>query len=589
MSGRKDLEIRRAQVREYMKGQPRIKVDEWRIEHRHRLFAALVDSIFRIEQGIGTEEDMFVVEKMTKYPSFFSEDPNYGPQGEIDFCAIRLCRALHEKACYEKLSDRTRTELKRFFTKENYRSIHASENHCLMFRVSRLLAAQFYKNEYMENYKLTAEECYRQDQEYVVAFLQYRAKYGWGEFDALGYTAEIIVILVTLYTYTDCDRLRTLCRMALDVIFLDMVNDSLEEYYGGSHGRSYPEAIIDRDVAPMTMAYRYYFGKKFDVGKNSFGSRVYFSDYKPSELVYDVVEKGVFPRESFERKHLHLMSAWFGETIRWEDINKCEKASIDKYTYVCKEYALGAINHQDEYPLEIKSSDRNYAHHQQHEWELTLPEGDVKIFTHHYSDVKNTYRVNNRWTGDHSCGCGSFYANKDTLVAMYDIRNRERSDIINAYIPLQAFNDYYLDGKYVFLSYQNLFISVYFDNGYTLNEDEKDEFFYSEFLSRGWQNAVALRVKNKKDYTDVSAFMREIKSMPVVFDRERLQVRFDTILLCKETNYENGIENAYPYKEVYKSPFLYSVWGSGIVELKSEKERVLYDFNKIEIIKKTDQ
>jgi len=65
------------------------------------------------------------------------------PRGEIDFAANRLVRALYapEGRCY---SD-THKALKKFFLEDNFESIYFSENHMLMFRTARYLAACYYK------------------------------------------------------------------------------------------------------------------------------------------------------------------------------------------------------------------------------------------------------------------------------------------------------------------------------------------------------------------------------------------------------------------------------------------------------------
>ena len=78
--------------------------------------------------------------------------------------------------------------------------------------------------------------------------------------------------------------------------------------------------------------------------------------------------------------------------------------------------------------------------------------------------------------------------------------------------------------------------------------------------------------------------MKEIKSLKVVFDREKCQVSFDGILLEKDKNYVNGKENTYQYKEVYNTPFSYSIWGSGIIELKSQEHVCTYDFNSVQTV-----
>jgi len=496
--------------------------------------------------------------------------------GENDFLAIRLICALYEKECYDKLPQNTKENLKNFFLKDNYRSIYGSENHALIFRAARILAAQFYKDGYFENAEMSGEECYKADEKYIREFILFRAKYGWGEFDSLGYTAEVIMVLVTLCKYLADDGLRDICRKMADVLLLDMIEDSNSYFYGGAHGRSYPRRVIHNASCGMSCLYRYYFGADFESNAMFPSVNVYLSNYVPSEIVYRIAASPVTPRESRERKHLHLMSAWAHEILR--DRIEAETGSISKYTYVCEDYSIGAVNHQDDYSPLSTDSDRSYAHHQQHEWEFTLPASSHKIFSHHLG-TPGYHQINNRWTGDHGCCCGSFYSNKDTVVAMYNIDNREKTDIINAFIPLNAFKNYILDGNYVFLEYGKLYISVYFDNGYEICRDPEDEFCGREFLSRGWQNAVVLRVKYATDFSSFEEFMSYIRSLPVIFDRSAREVRFDGIHLTRTESFEGEERNIYPYSAVYDSPIMYSEWGSGIIEIKCGNDREVYDFN----------
>ena len=121
--------------------------------------------------------------------------------------------------------------------------------------------------------------------------------------------------------------------MAMDVILLDMIADSLGELYAGAHGRSYPNAILNRNEAAMTRLYRYYFGGKFYDGLEMNSVNMYLSDYLPSPIVYSIVADKKLPYENREKKHLHLMSAWTGEIDR--KAIAIEQGSINKYTYVC--------------------------------------------------------------------------------------------------------------------------------------------------------------------------------------------------------------------------------------------------------------
>lgn len=495
-------------------------------------------------------------------------------RGEADFAAIRMLCALYERECYERLTPSVKSALKRFYLERDFKSIHGSENHALMFHASRFLAAQFYKGEYFSNYGISAEDCVLKELSYIHEFLDFRAGRGWGEFDSLGYAMEIMIILSTLHKYAENAGLKHKCHMAMDIILLDMMADSLGELYGGAHGRSYPDAILNREQAPMVRLYRYYFGGRFYDGREMGSVNIYLSDYIPSPILYEIAADKRMPCESRERKHLHCMSAWTGEIAR--DTLAKEQGSINKYTYICEDYCIGSVNLQEDYAKETNEGDRSYARHQQHDWELTLSGGSGHlIFSHHYA-IPDYHKINNRWTGDHSCCCGSYYTNKNTAIAMYNIDNQKQLPVINAFVWLEIFGRKLLDGKYLFLEYNKLYISLYFDNGYRVNQE--DEFAGKELLSDGWQNAVVCRVEYQDQYASLEAFAEHIKALPVVFDRQKRRVTFDGIEVRRDGNSENGMENKYPYAKTYDCPFLQSEWDSRVIEVLHKDKKIIYDF-----------
>lgn len=504
---------------------------------------------------------------------------NRDPRGEVDFVAIRLIMALYEPRCYDKLSDSLKADLKRFFLQKDFQSKHASENHSNMFRVSRLLAAQFYKGEYFENYGMTAEELYAIDTKWINDFLNFRAGYGWAEFDSCGYMNEEFLIIDTLYNYTEDPEMKLKAQMMLDVLLLDMMGDSLDALYGGAHGRIYEGMAIQRKGG-MIARYSYYFGGRYYAYGLNCGVMACYSKYQPSEILYKLAEGRKYPYENRERSHIHCNSIWYKE-IPFDYLDQMKNYSVSKYTYVSEDYILGSVMRHDEHPP--FSKDR-YPHPQQEEWELSLP-GDRthKIFSHHNMPA-DYYHVNNRWTGDWECCCGSFYTNKNTAIAMYNIKEG-KEPLVNAYCPLNAFDSKIFDGKYLFLEYKNLYISLYFDNGFRVCEDKDDEFFEKELLSDGHQNAVVLRVEYKDKFESLKAFGESIKVKPVVFDREKRTVSFDNIELSTNGSKENGKENILPYGKTFDNPFVQSEWGSGVIEITFENEKVIYDFNKNKMIK----
>lgn len=133
-----------------------------------------------------------------------------------------------------------------------------------------------------------------------------------------------------------------------------------------------------------------------------------------------------------------------------------------------------------------------------------------------------------------------------------------------------------MDGKYLFLEYNKLYISLYFDNGYRVNQE--DEFAGKELLSDGWQNAVVCRVEYQDQYASLEAFAEHIKALPVVFDRQKRRVTFDGIEVRRDGNSENGMENKYPYAKTYDCPFLQSEWDSRVIEVLHKDKKIIYDF-----------
>ena len=516
------------------------------------------------------------------------EHPNVmgrSPRGEADFQAIRLVPLYFE--CYDALCDKAKEALDRFFLKRDFFSFYESENHALMNRVSRYLASQFYldKDVLFEQFDpWTPKELYGKDGSYLHKFLDFRVKRGWGEFDSYGYSTEILMILNVLYAYTKDEKLKKKTGMAMDIILLDMICDSKNGLYGGAHGRIYPASALDTKHSGMFHVYCYYFGERCNISEKEISVPYSFllSGYRPGEIVYDIEKNRTYPYINRERKHLHSCHAWHAANICTATLDALAPYAINKQTYVGERYLLGGINRQDMYPENIP--DKWYAHHQQHEWELTLPGGtNHKIFSHHPSDP-GYHKQHNRWTGDLGCCCSTHYTNENTAVSLYNITNPEKYDYINAYVPFEIFDEVVIEDKYIFLKYTGLYISIYFSEGYRVNKE--DEYTDKELISSGRQHAVVLRVEHEEKYSSMQAFIEDISSKQVVFDKENMTVEFDSVFVSYNNNGENGKTNVYPYEYLYDSPYMKSVWNSGVIELSGKDIQCVYDFNTVTVNEK---
>lgn len=530
-------------------------------------------SVFRIIHDRDTDAAM----KQLLFTANWFEHPHPNGRdlrGEADFASIRLVHALF--SCYDKLTDEVRAALENFFLNRDYSSIYGSENHSLMYRVSRLLAAQFYRGRQFTQYNMSAEDIIAEDTAYLDEFLMYRARRAWGEFDSVGYAAEIMLILNTLYMYAEDARLKKKAVMMMDMILLDMVVDTKNGMYGGAHGRIYEGAALNSAGGGMYSYYCYYFGAEGGYPSSGLGhTAAVLSDYYPAEIVCRVAKNRTFPYENRERKHLHCCEAWVGGIHR-EMLDAVEGLSIDKYLYLCDDYMLGSVVHQDAYPDTIKCG--WYAHHQQHEWELTLPGGNgrAKIFSHHPGDP-GYHHTHNHWTGDIGCNCGTHFCTKDTAVSLYNIQKPEQYPYINADIPLALFDEKLLDKNYIFLRHGKICIMVWFSNDYHFVTEGPTAGY--EAISDGRQHAFLLHVEQAKQYASLEAFAAAMKELPIRFDPAAMELDFAGIHVDYHKNSVNSVVNRYPYPMLYDSPYLKSEYGSAVLHVTDGTESAVYDFN----------
>jgi len=528
-------------------------------------------AIFRIVNGVDVDE----AEKNILFTATWYEHEHplgRDPRGEPDFVSISLISALHH--CYNIISQDCRDAIDNFFLKKDFRSMHPSENHYLLFRVSRLLAAEFYNTNFFEQYGLSASEIIEEDTKYIDEFLMYRARTSWGEFDSSMYAGEIMMVLNVLYSYTQNQRLKKKAAMMMDIILLDMIVDSKNGLYGGAHGRIYPPQALDSTDSSMYQFYCYYFGREDLPQRSLFKTSVLLSDYYPSDIVCKVVKNRKFPYENRERKHLHLPIAW-GQKIKYNMLEAVKDCSIDKYTYVCDDYILGSVNHQDSYPDAV-GDNAWYAHHEQHEWELTLKgNGKQKIFSHHPGDSKE----HNRWTGDIRCNCGTHFCTKDTAFSLYNIVKENSLPYINAYIPFEFFDKKSFEQNYIFLKHDNLYIMVWFANDYRIITEGVLNTETFEVISNGRKNAFICHVDKEEKYSSFEEFISKVKSMPIEFNPEEMRIEFNNICVDYNTRYVNGEEQLFPYKKLFDSPYLSSEYYSAIFEATDGNDSFIYDFN----------
>ncbi len=481
-------------------------------------------------------------------------------RGENDFAATRLIVAINE--LYDKMTDDVKAHIKRFFLERDFTSMYGSENHVFMMRVARFLAAEFYGEDFKQ-FGITSDEAIRRDKKYIIEFVQFRAKYGLGEFTS-AYLAEDMYMCSLLKEYAKDEEVKSIAQLAVDLITVEALHNlDKNGCLAGAVGRTY--SFFPAFTHVMEGIKRVYVDGKVE-GISQVRGLV---THAPDDFILDSFITRTYPDEVREEKHLHSMYAWRSDTPDWAHIEKLFKAGrISKYTYLGEKYGIGAINRQDAYPVD-ETEDWVYAHHQQVEWSLAIPgesEGDAtKIFSSH-PGVTGEHR---HWTGDNKCCCSNTYANKNTAMVIYDIEQADQLEYTHMFIETEKYDRIERFENRIFLKKGDVNVFIYVNNPFEIDFKEH------ELKSQGRKNAYICRVEADTEFDE---FIKKYKEMPVLFDQERMHLEFDGLFLDKNGNGSVDSPEKYPYGYVYDSSWVKAKWGEGIVNIKGGDKTLVLDF-----------
>jgi hypothetical protein len=497
--------------------------------------------------------------------------------GECDFAAIKLCRAYYLFQNNTKLEDKTRKNIEHFFLTEDFRSRYPSENHVLMFRISRHLMAQMLPGYQFEAYGRKGRYFISEDARWIKDFIRFRARQGWGEFDSACYYSVNWYILTTLFDYTEDEELKQLTKMMLDLLLADMSVDSIKGMYGGAHGRIYPPHALDHaNENTFPLQYLYFdMITKDQINGKGINVEALVSEYRPDRILVDLAINRSRSYENLERKHLH-------NTV---DIKPHDplKGTIRKYSYYTPGYLMGCVQLQDPYPPDCKG--KWYAHHEQHQWDLTFADSTrARIFTHHPG---KRGKEHNYWTGDLGCGCGHFFQHKSALISLYDIPEDQPYQLIHAYLPQKEFDEVIERNGIIFVRIRNQYAALKLLGGHEWTRE--GEWKNREVISRGGKNGTVCEVGHADDFGGFVNFQKAITANRIDFDAESMRLVYDSQnsgRLTMDTGSmrklnDRQISLDYP---TFRSPYMKSAWNSGLIRIMKDGKKMVLDFRDGEIV-----
>jgi hypothetical protein len=500
-------------------------------------------------------------------------DSKWGHQGECDFVAMKLCRAWHLFKGADKLEPATIGRIRDFFLTRDFKSMHPSENHVFLFRTSRYLMGNAFAGETFKAYRRKGSVLAKEDAVWLKRFIRFRARRGWGEFDSGCYISPDWECLTNLYDYAPDAEIKRLAGMMMDLLLADMAVDSLNGMYCGAHGRIY-EAHATDHATENTYALQYlYFGNVDPASMQKYQSTIVdalVSDFRPRRIVVDVALNRPKNYINRERKHLHNMSDPLPR--------KPLAGSIRKLTLYTPHYVLGAVQFQDPYPPGLKSG--GYAHHEQHEWDLSFgTRTRARLFTHHPDDSGRP--EHGYWTGDLGCRCVSTFQHKAAVLALYDIPAKQPCQFIHAYVPRDDFDEVVEENGWIFVREGKACAALRMLGGHEWTASGK--WRNVEVISPGSKNAAVCEAGLLTDFSGFDAFRREIAANTIQFDKKRMRLtyvskRAGTITMdTKRLREAEGQPVNLDYA-TYDCPYLQSKWDSGVIVITHDGKREVLDF-----------
>ncbi len=502
-------------------------------------------------------------------------------RGEVDFTALELARTSLDPVTKPLLELETQTAIRAFFLNHDFNSMYGSENHALVFWTARYLMANALQEERFEAYGKSGRELVAEDGERLKAFIRYRARRGWGEFDAGGYQFLVINTLLTIRDFSPDPELTKLADMMVNLLLADAATDSLNGLYGGARGRTPESSLLNHAHSVLNEIQYLYFGIGIPSGTDSAASLLpsekiafyellnysLFSSFRPNETVVAIACDRATPYVNKERKHLHHM----GDLLPENPL----PGSIRKYTYCQRDYILGSVQLQDPYPEDLK--ERVYAKHQQHDWDFTVASGPaVRIFTHH----PGTGGMHTYWRGGGEYA--STFQHRNVVLALWDIPETKAYQYIHAYLPVSNFDEVTEVSGWIFARKGDVYAGLYLDGGYKWVVDGKWKGV--EVISEGSKKASVFEAGDRSGYQSFEDFQRRISSNTIRFDTEKMELQYASALHGTIT-IDNRQVRRLDQKDVnleyatYESPYMSSRWDSGIVVLKHRDQQVIFDFN----------
>lgn len=450
--------------------------------------------------------------------------------------------------------------------------IDESENHHIQgfstyWHFSKLLKDNpEYKNRKYDD-GFTALEHYNAWNEYCKQWLIERAKKGlFVEMANESYGLSTLKGVYNFYDFGDT-KLSKLSGMLLDLFWAAWAEEQIDGVRGGSKSRVYPGGNSKSGQGNFWKMAWYYFGTTEPSLLRDNLLSLATSKYTPALVVYDMA-LDTEGRGEYEIKQRRLGLTITGYHTPPDYRLRTDSGGIVRYSYCTPDFIMGTA-HFEALPFSswtmISSQNR---------WQGIIFKGNpnARIFPQCSDDVTQR-SYNQHWS----------IQNKGCLITQKLPNDTYSKDgrPMRVYFSKKGLSNMVEKEGWVFVSGQDAYTAVKcVSKGYKWVEDAAGKWLMCE----DEYTPVIFEVGRKKDYSTYNQFQEKILALPISFDGKMLSYtssyndnfNFYTDLSKMPTINDKAI-NLAP-QLVFDSPFIKSLYNSGIVEITKGDRKLKLDF-----------
>lgn len=377
---------------------------------------------------------------------------------------------------------------------------YCTENHQILFHVTAYLAGQYWPQHGFANSGLTGQQQRDRADERIRSWILRRLRGGYAEWDSNAYLTLDIFAMLALAEFADDEALREMATTLLHKSFFMIAMQSFRGAHGSTHGRCYVGALKtaraenSSNIQRIAWGMGIFNGETRATGLLALAHRYHVPDIlqRIGADVDRTVTTRARSRETFQPEYDMHDGEW--------DIRTITRRTAD--------YMLAAaVDHR---PGEMGV--------QEHLWQATLSPEAVVFTTMPGNSQEHGQARPNFWSG--SARLPRVAMIDQTVLCLYDLAPEVDTPFLqtgahvglgysHAYFPTVMFDEWHIDGQWVFARYGSGYIALWGDGDLTLTGSGRHA--GQEIRSGGRSAAWLCHLGRAADDGDFATFCQRVQ------------------------------------------------------------------------------